>query len=111
MDNQRHNYPFNFTLAIQAWLTPIILVVLGTVLWSQWGKVQESIAKQADAQQQIMVKLATIQEQIREGQYLYSGVRATIKDMATEQRNHEHRLTVIESVKRDASTGRQFRPG
>lgn len=108
-ETRDHHAGYRFRDAIQSYLTPIILIVLGTVLWSQWSGVQVSIAEQATAQQQIMVQLATIQEQIREGQQAYDSTENQISSLQATQRDHEHRLTVLEALGK-GSTGVQFKP-
>lgn len=109
-DDHPHRWADKITTQINAWISPIIMVVLGTLLLTQWNNIQAAIRSQASAQQQIMVQLATIQEQIREGQQSYSAITNQVSDLQTEQRDHEHRITILETANKDPSTGKQFRP-
>lgn len=82
--------------ALREYLAPLLIVALGTVGWQQWQSTQSQIAQQGRAWQQVIVQLATIQEQIHEGQIQESGLSDKVDAIDTDQRSLDHRVTVLE---------------
>ncbi len=98
--------------SVQAYLQPILLVVLGTILWSAWTRLQIASDKQAEGQQQVLVVLTQIQDKLGNNDVAVRRMQKEITEIVNLQADHEHRITLLESKQADDnSTGHSFRPG
>ena len=83
-------------MGIYHWLTPVLIVALGTVfgfIGSQWIKEQ---SRQTKSLTVIEVQLAQIQTDLTFDQANAANVRHQLENLQAEQQNHEHRITVLE---------------